>query len=46
MMILETKRLYLREMDWDDFDALCLILRDETVMYAYEHAFGIEEARE
>ena len=42
--ILTTDRLILREMDWDDFDALCRILRDRDVMYAYEHAFSEEEA--
>ncbi len=38
-MILQTKRLYLREMNQGDFAALCEILQDKTVMYAYEHAF-------
>lgn len=40
---LETKRLYLREMTRDDFAALCRILKDPEVMYAYEHAFSDEE---
>lgn len=44
-MILETKRLYLREMTRKDFPALCKILRDEDVMYAYAHAFSEAEAR-
>ena len=30
----------------DDFPALCLMLKDEEVMYAYEHAFSDEEARQ
>ena len=34
-MILETERLYLREMTEDDFPALCLMLQDPEVMYAY-----------
>ncbi|MCI9274272.1 MAG: GNAT family N-acetyltransferase [Clostridiales bacterium] len=45
-MILETKRLILREMTREDFPALCRILQDEEVMYAYEHAFSDEEAWE
>lgn len=43
--ILETRRLYLRELDDHDFPALCRILQDPEVMYAYEHAFSDEEAR-
>lgn len=43
-MILETERLYLREMNEQDYDALCLMLQDKDVMYAYEHAFSDEEA--
>ena len=39
MMILETERLYLREMQQSDYTALCKILQDKDVMYAYEHAF-------
>lgn len=45
-MILETERLYLREMNAGDFDALCRILQDEETMYAYEGAFSDEEVRE
>lgn len=45
-MILETKRLYLREMNQSDFPALCKILQDKDVMYAYEHAFDDDEAHE
>jgi len=44
-MILETKRLLLREMTQVDFPTLCKILRDDDVMYAYEGAFTIEEAQ-
>lgn len=44
-MILETQRLYLRELCEDDWDALCLILQDEITMKAYEHAFSKEEVR-
>ncbi len=42
-MILETARLYSRELCLSDFPALCKILQDEDVMYAYEHAFSDAE---
>ena len=45
-IILETERFYLREMDHGDIEALCEILQDEEVMYAYEHAFSDEEVRQ
>lgn len=45
-MILETERLYLREMEQADFDALCKMLKDEKVMYAYEGAFCDAEVQE
>ena len=38
--ISETPRLCLRELKQSDFDSLCLILRDEETMYAYEGAPG------
>ena len=38
--ILETDRLILREMTDRDFPALCRMLQDRSVMYAYEHAFS------
>lgn len=41
--IIETERLYLREIRKDDFDELCKILQDKDVMYAYEHAFSDKE---
>lgn len=44
-MILETDRLYLREMEQRDFDSLCKILKDPKAMYAYEHAFSDEEVQ-
>lgn len=44
--ILETKRLVLREMVPEDFDALCKILQDKRVMYAYEHAFSDTEVHD
>lgn len=45
-MILQTQRLYLREMQQTDYPALCKILQDKDVMYAYEHAFSDKEAQE
>ncbi len=45
-MIIETERLILRKMDNGDYSALCKILQDEDVMYAYEHAFSDDEVDE
>lgn len=45
-MILETERLFLREMGPADWGALCKILQDEETMYAYEGAFSDEEVRD
>lgn len=45
MRILETERLYLREMEQSDFESLCKILQDKEVMYAYEGAFTAEETQ-
>lgn len=45
-MILETQRLYLREMKQSDFKSLCRTLQDEEAMYAYEGAFSDEEVQE
>lgn len=38
-MILETERLYLREMSQSDYNSLCKILQDGETMYAYGGAF-------
>lgn len=43
-LILETERLFLREMTDENFPALCRVLQDPQVMYAYEHAFPDKEA--
>ena len=43
--MLETERLYLREMQQSDYSALCKILQDEEVMYAYEGAFSDPEVQ-
>ncbi len=45
-MILETERLYLREINQADFNSLCEILQDEDTMYAYEGAFNDTEVQE
>lgn len=45
-MIFETERLYLRELNEGDFEALCEILQDEETMYAYEGAFSNQEVQE
>ena len=42
--ILTTDRLVLREMTDEDFPALCRMLQDGEVMYAYEHTFSDQEA--
>ena len=44
-MILETQRLRLREMRQSDYPALCKILQDAEVMYAYGHAFDDAETQ-
>lgn len=44
-MILETKRLLLREMTQDDLPALQGILQDEETMYAYNGAFDEAETQ-
>lgn len=45
-MILETERLYLREMDQNDFEDLAGILQNPRVMYAYEHNFSDQDVQE
>ena len=44
-MLIETKRLILREMEESDYEDLAKMLQDDDVMYAYEGAFSDEEAR-
>ena len=44
-VICETERLYLRELNQNDFGALCRIMQDAETMYAYEGAFSDEEAQ-
>ena len=45
-MILETERLYFREVTQADFESLCKILQDEETMKAYEGAFRDSEAQQ
>ena len=45
-MILETERLLLRELTPADYEALCGILQDPDVMYAYNGAFDDAEAQD
>ncbi len=45
-MVLETSRLWLREMEQSDYSELCKILQDEDVMYAYEGVFSDAEVQE
>jgi [ribosomal protein S5]-alanine N-acetyltransferase len=45
MMIIETSRLWLREMEQSDYPELCKILQDEDVMYAYEGGFSDAEVQ-
>lgn len=44
--VIQTDRMYLRELRRDDLDALGKILCDEETMYAYEGAFSEEETLE
>lgn len=44
-MILETERLFLRELEQTDFDDLSEILQNPRVMYAYEHDFTDEDVQ-
>lgn len=45
-MVLKTDRLILRDMGQEDYEALCRILKDNDVMYAYEGAFSDKEVQE
>ena len=44
-MILETERLFLREMTMDDFDALYAVLSDPEIMQHYPYSFDEERVR-
>ncbi|MBQ6270110.1 MAG: GNAT family N-acetyltransferase [Clostridiales bacterium] len=43
--ILETERLFLREMTMDDFDALFAVLGDKEIMQHYPYSFDEERVR-
>lgn len=45
-MIIETERIYMRELNQADFNSLCGILQDDETMYAYEGAFSDREVQE
>ncbi len=45
-MIFETERLYLRELNENDFNSLSEILQDDETMFAYEGAFSDSEVRQ
>lgn len=44
-MILETERLFLREMTIDDFDSLYAVLADPEIMQHYPYSFDEERVR-
>ena len=44
--VLETERLALRRMTWEDEPTLAAFLQDPQVMYAWEHGFSQEEVKE
>ena len=45
-MILETKRLFLREMNMDDYDALYTVLADTDIMQHYPYSFDEKRVKE
>ena len=46
IIILETKRLFLREMNTDDYEALYAVLSDSTIMQHYPYSFDEKRVRE
>ncbi|WP_026491966.1 GNAT family N-acetyltransferase [Butyrivibrio sp. XPD2002] len=46
MKILETERLFLREMNMDDFDALYAVLADRDIMQHYPYTFDADRVRD
>ena len=44
-MVLETKRLFLREMNMDDYDALYAVLADPDIMQHYPYSFDENHVR-
>ncbi len=45
-IILETERLFLREMNMDDFDALYKVLADRDIMEHYPYTFDEKRVRD
>ena len=45
-VIIETERLFLRQMNEDDFDALYLVLSDAEIMQHYPYIFDEKKVRE
>ncbi len=45
-IILETDRLFLREMTMDDFDALYKVLADRDIMQHYPYSFDEKRVRD
>ena len=45
-VIVETDRLFLRQMNEDDFDALYLVLTDTEIMQHYPYIFDEKKVRE
>ena len=43
--IIETERLFLREMSMDDYDALYKVLADPEIMQHYPYSFDEERVR-
>ena len=46
MVIIETERLFLREMTKNDFEALYKVLADSDIMQHYPYTFDENRARE
>lgn len=46
IIVLETERLYLREIKQSDLNSSCKILQDEETMYAYNGAFSDDETQQ
>ena len=44
--ISETERLVIKEVTYEDFNNLSVMLKDLEVMYAWEHSFSDEEVKE
>ncbi|MDL2211634.1 GNAT family N-acetyltransferase [Erysipelotrichaceae bacterium OttesenSCG-928-M19] len=44
--LIETKRLFLREISWADYDAIAEIIQNDETMYAYNGGLSDEETKE